>query len=277
MPHTSLAQQQISTNKSTGSARDPHPSVTQCMSSLFIPCRSSAPWRWWTPTWTWRRPRCGGQPPPSASTSTPGRPSASLPPAASGGWLGGQVGRGWLFGVAGKGKRAGQGAAAEAGLAAPWRDWLAPRPPAAALHFTPICPSSACRTPYKELTAEFGLTPVKQVWNVERRLGGWKEIQRDFFEDDVSVRGCGGWIVMKWMLTDVRFASLLAAWVLCRQGCIARTPASAALLLLTPIPRQLLCRAFVRRSCGTWVPGSLSRGWRRGDGRCSPPARGGSC
>lgn len=72
------------------------------------------------------------------------------------------------------------------GCAAPCRptSCFLPGRPYACLAFPP-----ACRTPYKELTTEFGLVPVKKVWNVERRLGAWKDIQRDFFEDDVS-----GWL-----------------------------------------------------------------------------------
>ncbi|KAL4422115.1 hypothetical protein ABPG77_003400 [Micractinium sp. CCAP 211/92] len=44
---------------------------------------------------------------------------------------------------------------------------------------------AACgfRTPYKELQEEFGLPGVKGLWTAEKRLGGWKDIQRDFFDD----------------------------------------------------------------------------------------------
>lgn len=45
---------------------------------------------------------------------------------------------------------------------------------------------SACRTPYKELSEEFGLQPVKRLWTVEKRLGGWKEVQSEFFDDKVG-------------------------------------------------------------------------------------------
>lgn len=54
-------------------------------------------------------------------------------------------------------------------------------------------PNAPCRTPYKELTDEFGLPPVKKLWTAEQRLGGWKDIQRDFFDDTDTVR---------WVLTQ---------------------------------------------------------------------------
>ncbi|EFN55953.1 hypothetical protein CHLNCDRAFT_10401, partial [Chlorella variabilis] len=44
---------------------------------------------------------------------------------------------------------------------------------------------AACgfRTPYKDLSEEFALQPVKGLWTVEKRLGGWKEVQKEFFDD----------------------------------------------------------------------------------------------
>ncbi|KAI7842666.1 hypothetical protein COHA_003770 [Chlorella ohadii] len=44
---------------------------------------------------------------------------------------------------------------------------------------------AACgfRTNFKELQEEFGLPPVKGLWTAEKRLGGWKQIQTEFFED----------------------------------------------------------------------------------------------
>lgn len=41
------------------------------------------------------------------------------------------------------------------------------------------------RTNFKELQEEFGLPPVKGLWTAEKRLGGWKQIQTEFFEDTV--------------------------------------------------------------------------------------------
>lgn len=44
---------------------------------------------------------------------------------------------------------------------------------------------AACgfRTPFKELNEEVGLAPVKGLWTAEKRLGGWKTIQKEFFDD----------------------------------------------------------------------------------------------
>jgi hypothetical protein len=43
-----------------------------------------------------------------------------------------------------------------------------------------------CRTPFKDLSEEFGLQPVKGLWTVEKRLGGWKAVQTEFFDDTVG-------------------------------------------------------------------------------------------
>lgn len=48
------------------------------------------------------------------------------------------------------------------------------------------------RTPYKELSEELGLGPVKGLWTAEKRLGSWKQIQTEFFDDMVSGGGGAG-------------------------------------------------------------------------------------
>ncbi|KAL4451774.1 hypothetical protein ABPG75_007436 [Micractinium tetrahymenae] len=72
---------------------------------------------------------------------------------------------------------------------------LAPQPPEVREAATAFCQYlytkeaqrefAACgfRTPYKELQEEFGLPDVKGLWTAEKRLGGWKAIQREFFDD----------------------------------------------------------------------------------------------
>lgn len=62
--------------------------------------------------------------------------------------------------------------------------------PSPCVFSSPSKPASLrCRTSYKELTQEFGLPPVKGLWTAEKRLGGWKAIQAEFFEDTVR-----GWV-----------------------------------------------------------------------------------
>ena len=78
---------------------------------------------------------------------------------------------------------------------------------------------------------------MKKLWNVEKRLGGWKEIQRDFFEDDVSGRGWGG-VGWGWWVGGCSSMPILGL------GCsvvevppaLRCLPASAALLSLTRLP-----------------------------------------
>ena len=44
----------------------------------------------------------------------------------------------------------------------------------------------------RELAKDSSLPPVKGLWTVEQRLGGWKEAQQRFFDDGVSPGEGGG-------------------------------------------------------------------------------------
>ena len=42
------------------------------------------------------------------------------------------------------------------------------------------------------LTEEHRMPPVRNLWRVDQRLGPWKWVQQEFFEDDVSASSGGG-------------------------------------------------------------------------------------
>ncbi|KAI3437870.1 hypothetical protein D9Q98_000316 [Chlorella vulgaris] len=106
---------------------------------------------------------------------------------------------------------------------------------------------AACgfRTPYKDLSEEFGLQPVKGLWTVEKRLGGWKAVQTEFFEDTG---------ICSEVLRDVgarKLVARMANWAECgghgtapRSGSQDSSP-SKPLPPKTPAPSQLEAAAPV--------------------------------
>ena len=158
------------------------------------------------------------RPPPTLFTSsTRPPPSGSSWPAGSGaGWAGPPLspppswrpasvwGPCWRGGVQASESRHGPGPAAlnpgsrgcSSSSNTPWSCCPTPalqsppaRPPS--LLSAPL-PSLLCRSPVRELAKDSSLPPVKGLWTVEQRLGGWKEAQQRFFDDGVSPGEGGG-------------------------------------------------------------------------------------